>query len=79
MISVISIKCLHDVYLHELEFGGTGGMAKNTGRGHRIGAVRRRSPTYNPRTKTYVKRGPDGRFIDAKADGTRFKGVRRER
>ncbi len=55
-------------------------MATNGPRGGgRIGAVRRRSQTLNPLTKTWTKRGPDGRFMDGKKDGTPFKGVRKER
>lgn len=55
-------------------------MAKNTGDGFRRGAVRDRSQTHNPVTDTWVKRDTDtGRFIDGKADGDPFKGVRKEK
>lgn len=57
-------------------------MATNPpkGDGHRKGAVRDRSQTYNPKTEQYVKRDTgSGRFLDVKQDGTKFKGVRRER
>ncbi len=57
-------------------------MAKNhpVGAGHRIGAVRQRSQTYNPVTQQFVKRDTEtGRFIDVKQDGTKFKGVRLEK
>ncbi|WP_180953668.1 hypothetical protein [Bacillus sp. T33-2] len=54
-------------------------MARNTGDGNRIGAVKDRSQTYNPKTDTWVKRGEDGRFINVKSDGTPFKGVRKEK
>lgn len=57
-------------------------MAKNapTGDGHRKGAVRERSQTYNPSTDQWVKRDANtGRFMDVKKDGTPFKGVRKER
>ena len=57
-------------------------MATNppSGDGHRNGAVRGRSQTYNPRNGRYVKRDSNtGRFMDQKADGTKFKGVRKER
>jgi len=57
-------------------------MAKNppTGDGHRIGAVRERSQTYNPKTGSWVKRDTNtGRFIDQKSDGDPFKGVRKEK
>lgn len=57
-------------------------MAKNppTGDNHRVGAVRGRSQTYNPRTDAWVKRDSDsGRFIDQKSDPKPFKGVRKEK
>lgn len=57
-------------------------MATNppSGDGHRNGAIRDRSQTYNPKTEQYVKRDTDtGRFIDVKKDGTPFKGVRKEK
>lgn len=57
-------------------------MAKNgkVGDGHRIGAVKDRSQTYNPKTEQWVKRDADtGRFMDVKQDGTPFKGVTKEK
>ena len=57
-------------------------MATNPpkGDGHRIGAVRGRSQTYNPSTGHWTKRDTEtGRFIDQKGDGTPFKGVRKEK
>jgi len=57
-------------------------MATNPpkGDGHRKGAVRDRSQTFNPRTERWVKRDADtGRFMDQKADDKPFKGVRREK
>lgn len=57
-------------------------MATNapSGDGHRNGAVRSRSQTYNPKTQQYVKRDAEtGQFIDVKQDGTKFKGVRTEK
>ena len=52
---------------------------KPHGDGHRIGAVRQRSQTYNPKTGQWVKRDSEtGRFMDVKQDGTPFKGVRKE-
>lgn len=57
-------------------------MAKNppTGDGHRIGAVRDRSQSYNPQVDRWTKRDTgSGRFIDQKSDGRPFKGVRKER
>ena len=56
-------------------------MAKNgkVGDGHRNGAVKDRSQTYNPKTEQWVKRNADtGRFMDVKQDGTPFKGVTKE-
>jgi hypothetical protein len=54
-------------------------MATNSGEGHRIGSVRQRSQTYNPRTGQYVERDTSsGRFINVKEDGTPFKGVAKE-
>ncbi len=54
-------------------------MATNNrrGGGSRVGAVRRRSQTWNPRTRSWTKRGEGGLFMSTKA--TPFKGVRKER
>lgn len=56
-------------------------MATNPpkGDGHRNGAVRDRSQVHNPHNDRWVKRGPDGRFMDQKADNKPFKGVRKEK
>jgi hypothetical protein len=57
-------------------------MAKNgkVGDGHRNGAVKDRSQTFNPKTEQWVKRDADtGRFMDVKQDGTLFKGVTKEK
>ena len=57
-------------------------MAKNgkVGDGHRNGAVKDRSQTYNPKTEQWVKRdASSGRFMDVKQDGTPFKGVTKEK
>lgn len=56
-------------------------MATNPpkGDGHRNGAVRQRSQTYNPQNDRWTKRGPDGKFMDQKSDNKPFKGVRKER
>ena len=56
-------------------------MARNTGDGHRDGAVKDRSQTYNPKTDSWVKRDSDsGKFIDRKtSDDKPFKGVRKEK
>ena len=57
-------------------------MATNPpkGDGHRNGAVRSRSQTYNPRINRWVKRdSKTGCFMDVKQNGTPFKGVRKEK
>lgn len=57
-------------------------MAKNNpvGDNARVGAVKGRSQTYNPKTETWTKRDTEtGRFMDQKADGEPFKGIRKER
>jgi hypothetical protein len=57
-------------------------MATNgkSGDGHRNGAVRDRSQTFNPKTSKWVKRDTNtGRFMDVKQDGEKFKGVRKEK
>jgi hypothetical protein len=56
-------------------------MAKNgkSGDGHRNGAVKKRSQTYNPKIDRYVKRNTEtGQFIDVKSDDKPFKGVTKE-
>ena len=53
---------------------------KPNGNNARVGAVRERSQTYNPKTDNYVKRDTNtGRFIDNKTSGGPFKGVRKEK
>jgi len=57
-------------------------MAKNgkSGDGHRNGAIRERSQTYNPQNDRYVKRNTEtGQFMDVKSDSKPFKGVRKEK
>jgi len=56
-------------------------MAKNKpyGDGARKGAVKNRSQVLNPKTKLFVKRGPDGKFMDVKTTGGKFKGVTTEK
>ena len=57
-------------------------MATNppAGDGHRNGAVRKRSQTFNPQNDRWVKRDSEtGRFMDQKSDGKPFKGVRKEK
>ena len=51
-----------------------------TGDGHRNGAVRKRSQTYNHQNKHWGKRNKeDGRFMDQKTDSKPFKEVRKEK
>lgn len=57
-------------------------MATNPpkGDGHPNGAVRNRSQVFNPINERFVKRdGDTGRFMDQKANGQPFKGVRKEK
>ncbi len=57
-------------------------MARNgkIGDGHRKGAVKDRSQTFNPKTESWIKRhGETGRFMDGKRDDKPFKGVRKEK
>lgn len=57
-------------------------MATNPpkGDGHRKGAVRRRSQTFNPKIGKWTKRNTEtGQFMDQKADDKPFKGVRKEK
>lgn len=53
-------------------------MATNTGKGYRRGPVKDRSQVHNPTNDKWTKRGPDGRFMDQKADKQPFKGVTKE-
>lgn len=53
---------------------------KPTGDNRRQGMVRKRSQVFNPKTQQWVKRDAEtGQFMDVKKDGSRFKGVRREK
>ncbi|HRK04694.1 MAG TPA: hypothetical protein PLW14_06305 [Chlorobiota bacterium] len=52
-------------------------MARNSGKGSRVGSVTNRSQIKTH--KVYVKRDTTtGRFTDVKSDGKPFKGVARE-
>jgi hypothetical protein len=53
-------------------------VAKNTGAGHRVGAVKGRSQTVSPSGHSIKRNARDGRFLDVKSDKKPFKGVRRE-
>ena len=52
-------------------------MAKNTGKNTRKGAVKDRSQFFNEKTNTFLKRGPDGKFMSGKS--TPYKGIRTEK
>lgn len=57
-------------------------MAKNPpiGDGHRVGAVKQRSQTFNPKTEHWIKRDTEtGQFMDQKVDHEPFKGIRKEK
>ncbi|HEY4269497.1 MAG TPA: hypothetical protein VGM94_15045 [Galbitalea sp.] len=55
-------------------------MATNSGKGYRRGEVTGRSQVQNPKTGDFVKRDTTtGRFMDGKANGTPFKGARKEK
>ncbi|MFA7056643.1 MAG: hypothetical protein WC155_03665 [Candidatus Cloacimonadales bacterium] len=46
----------------------------------RVGAVKQRSQTYNPKIQKWTKRNTaTGQFMDIKNDGSPFKGVRKEK
>jgi len=54
-------------------------MAKNTGRGSRIGSVKNRTQVQNSKTDRYVKRDiTTGQFINQKSDDKPFRGVAKE-
>ena len=54
-------------------------MAKNTGHGSRIGAVRGRSQTKAPNGHWTERNTHNGQFTNVKADKAPFKGVHREK
>lgn len=52
-------------------------MGKNTGNGHRNGAVKNRTQVYNPSNNLFIKRNTTtGQFISAKS--TPYKGIKQE-
>ena len=59
-------------------------MAKDTGKGSRVGSVTGRTQVKNPKTGHYVKRNETpgdpkrGQFMDVKDDTKPFKGVAKE-
>ncbi|HEX5996633.1 MAG TPA: hypothetical protein VFY84_15945 [Jiangellales bacterium] len=54
-------------------------MAKNTGNGHRRGAVDRRSQVKLPNGHWAKRNSHTGRIMDVKSDSQPFKGIRKER
>lgn len=53
---------------------------KPIGNNTRVGAVKERSQTFNPKTELFVKRNTvTGEFMQNKVTGGTFKGVRREK
>ena len=53
-------------------------MGGNTGKGHRKGAVKGKSQTFNPKTNQHIKRDTStGKFVSSKK--TPYKGVRTEK
>lgn len=54
-------------------------MAKNTGNGYRVGAVKGRSQTTTPSGHPVKRDTGTGRFIDVKSDKQPFKGVTKEK
>ena len=55
-------------------------MAKNTGKGFRLGAVKGRSQAYNPRTGLWGKRSAaTGQYMDNKTTGGKYKGISRDK
>jgi hypothetical protein len=54
-------------------------MAKNTGDGHRVGAVKGRSQTTTASGHPVKRDSKTGKFLDVKSDTKPFKGVRREK
>ena len=54
-------------------------MAKNTGSGRRVGAVKGRSQTTTSSGHAVKRDSKSGRFLDVKSDKNPFKGVRKEK
>lgn len=53
-------------------------MGSNTNEGYRIGAVKDRSQTFNPKTSQYIKRdATTGKFMSA--SNNKYKGVKLEK
>jgi hypothetical protein len=54
-------------------------MAKNSGSGHRVGAVKGRSQTTTPSGHAVKRDTKTGKFLDVKSDKAPFKGIRKEK
>lgn len=54
-------------------------MAKNTGGGHRVGAVKGRSQTKTPSGHFVLRDTKSGKFLNVKSDKSKFKGVEKEK
>ena len=54
-------------------------MAKNTGGGRRIGAIKGRSQTQTSSGHYVLRDTKSGKFLNVKSDGTKFKGVKQEK
>lgn len=52
---------------------------KPVGDNARKGAVKNRQQVHNNKINRWIKRWPDGKFMDQKQDWTPFKGVRKEK
>ncbi len=54
-------------------------MGKNTGEGHRVGAIKDRVQIHNPRTDRWVKLDTrTGRIVDQKKSKGPYKGIRQK-
>ena len=54
-------------------------MAKNTGGGRRIGAIKGRSQAKTPSGHYVLRDAKTGKFLNVKSDRSPFKGVRKEK
>jgi hypothetical protein len=54
-------------------------MAKNTGSGSRVGAVKGRSQATTPSGNQVKRDAKSGKFLDVKSDKKPFKGVTKEK
>ena len=54
-------------------------MAKNTGRGHRVGVIKNRSQFKGPGGHPVKRDAKTGRILNVKSDKAPFKGIRKEK